>query len=566
MYKFQSRKKMPLKLARWLSVFVCLATFSFYSYGEVSVVPAPVQVIEQAGHYTLNKHTPIYHNSGSAEEAQYLAEVLAPAMDSRLAVESVASAPGKGVFLELTDVELLLDGKPLGEEGYQLTVAADGVHVRANASAGLFYGVQTLRQLLPVEVFAAGAQHREWTLPFVKIIDQPRFQWRGLHLDVARHFMPVEFVKKYIDLLAMHKMNRFHWHLTEDQGWRIEIKKYPKLTEVGAWRDETLIGHPAHRNGLINWLFPWTEPRQRYDGQRYGGFYTQDEVREVVAYAKRRHIVVVPEIELPGHAQAAVVAYPELASGDEKVKVRTTWGVSHHIYNPEESTIDFLKDVLTEVMELFPSEYIHIGGDEAYKDLWVKNPRVQQLIKERGLKDEHEMQSWFIKQFDVFLAERGRRLIGWDEILEGGLAEGATVMSWRGADGGIAAAKAGHDVVMADNGYTYFDHYQSESDQEPIAICCHLPLEKVYHYNPVPQSLTDEEARHILGAQGQLWTEYMQTPEHVEYMAYPRASALSEVVWLNQSQEERDYQAFLQRMEVHGQRLSLMGVNYRPLN
>jgi hexosaminidase len=526
---------------------------------EPAIIPAPVSINVGDDVFELQPGFTVSHSEGAGEVAVYLAEVLTPAMG-----KAPVSGPAGAVHLELVTAPLSHQGSELGSDGYQLQVDGNGVHIEASSTTGLFYGVQTLRQLLPSEAFASKAQSVQWAIPHVQVVDEPRFGWRGLHLDVGRHFMPVEFIKKYIDLLALHKMNRFHWHLTEDQGWRIEIRKYPKLTEVGACRDETMIGHYWDRPWWA-WLTFWKEAPHQYDGQRYCGHYTQHEVREIVAYAASRHVTVVPEIELPGHAQAAVVAYPELASSDEKIGVKREWGISHHIYNPEDSTIEFLKDVLTEVLELFPGEYIHIGGDEAHKDLWENNPRVAELMRERGLANVDEMQSWFIKQFDVFLAENGRRLIGWDEILEGGLAPGATVMSWRGAEGGIAAATAGHDVVMADNRYTYFDYYQSKPKKdEPLAIGGYLPLEKVYHYDPIPSELNEQQAKHILGAQGQLWTEYMKTPEHVEYMAFPRAAALAEVVWRYQPAEQRDFERFLKRLQIHNRRLDQLEVNYRP--
>jgi hexosaminidase len=389
----------------------------------------------------------------------------------------------------------------------------------------------------------------------VSIEDAPRFPWRGAHLDAGRHFMPTGFVKKFIDLLALHKMNTFHWHLTDDQGWRIEIKKYPKLTTVGAWRTESVIGRQQAQRDPAQWKF---------DGEPHGGYYTQDDVREVVAYAKARHITIVPEIEMPGHAVAAIAAYPELGVTGESIPVATHWGIYDDILNADPATIGFMQDVLTEVMDLFPGPYIHIGGDEAAKAKWKASSRIQARIKELGAGDENGLQSWFIRQMDDFLTARGRRLIGWDEILEGGLAANATVMSWRGTKGGIAAAQAGHDVVMAPNSHTYFDYYQSrDTAAEPIAIGGFLPLETVYSYEPVPAEIDAEHAKHVLGAQGQLWTEYMRDPRRVEYMAFPRMSALSEVVWTPAA--GKDYADFRARLETHLKRLKALDVNYRPL-
>jgi hexosaminidase len=361
--------------------------------------------------------------------------------------------------------------------------------------------------------------------------------------------MPVEFVKKYIDLLAIHKMNRFHWHLTEDQGWRIEIMKYPKLAEISAWRDESLIGHASEK------------PRQ-FDGKPHGGFYTQDEIREVVAYAAERYITVVPEIEMPGHSQAALAAYPELSCTGGPFKVQTMWGIHEDVYCAgNEKTFEFLENVLAEVLELFPGEYIHVGGDECPKDRWEKCPKCQSRIKSEGLEDENELQSYFIKRMEKFLNAHDRRLIGWDEILEGGLAPNATVMSWRGEEGGIKAAKAGHDVVMAPTSHTYFDYYQADPENEPLAIGGMLPIETVYSYDPVPAELNEEQITHILGVQAQVWTEYIPTPEKAEYMAYPRACALAEIAWT--PADQKDYERFSRSLARHLKRLDMLDVNYR---
>jgi hexosaminidase len=441
----------------------------------------------------------------------------------------------------------------LGDEGYSLQVTPASITIAAPQQAGIFYGIQTLRQLFPPQVFSdTPVEGVRWMIPCVRIKDYPQFRWRGMHLDVARHFMPKEFVLKFIDLVALHKMNSLHLHLTDDQGWRIEIKRYPRLTEVGAWRDETLVGHANKK------------PHE-FDGKRHGGYYTHEDIREIVAYAAQRYINIVPEIEMPGHAQAAIAAYPELGNTGEQLPVRTFWGVNPNIFNANEETIILLQNVLTEVLDLFPSPYIHVGGDEAVKDQWKQSPEAQARIKELSLKDEDELQSYFIKRMDTFLSEHGRRLIGWDEILEGGLAPGATVMSWRGVEGGIKAAKMGHDVVMAPTTHTYFDYYQSKNRrEEPLAIGGYLPLEKVYDFQPVPSELTEEEAKHILGAQGQIWTEYIPNPKHAEYMAFPRTVALCEAVWT--PGEKKDYADFLRRLTVHLKRLDLLNVNYRPLD
>ena len=437
------------------------------------------------------------------------------------------------------------------EEGYRIHVSSEQLTLEATTEHGLFNAIMTLRQLLPTEVEKEDPSrvrnNMAWTVPGVHIADHPRFQYRGLHLDVGRHFMPVSFIKHYIDLLAMHKMNRFHWHLTEDQGWRIEIKAYPKLTEIAAFREETLI----RRYGS-----------NTYDNRPYGGFYTQEEIKEVVAYAADNYITVVPEIEMPGHTSAVLAAYPEYGCLDKEYKVQTTWGVFEDIFCPSEETFGFLEDVLDEVMALFPGEFIHIGGDEAPKKQWGESALAQEVIRREGLKDEHELQSYFITRIERYLNSKGRQIIGWDEILEGGLAPRATVMSWRGERGGIEAAKMGHDVIMTPGNTNYFDHYQGTMSNEPLAICCFTSVEDVYGYEPVPEALSQEEAKHVLGAQGNVWTEYIRTPEKVEYMAYPRATALSEVLWSDPSQ--KDWYSFWARLQHHFERLDHRGVNYAP--
>jgi hexosaminidase len=517
-----------------------------------TVIPRPVQLEAkpEGGRFTITRRTPIFVSAETDSLGQFLSRMLAPAFGYRLRVlRDSAPANVRPIVLSIDDELRQL----LGAEGYELDVTRDSVNIRAAARAGVFYGMQTLRQLLPSQAFSrtrvAGVT---WSMPAVEVLDYPRFSWRGTHLDVGRHFMPVTFVKKFIDLLSAHKINRFHWHLTEDQGWRIEIKRYPRLTSVGGWRDRTIIGYP--RGDSTRW---------RYDRKRHGGFYTQDQIRDVVAYATERFITVVPEIEMPGHAQAAIAAYPELGVTGDTVPVWTRWGVSKNILNAEDATVQFMQHVLEEVLELFPSEFIHIGGDEADKAFWATSPRVQARIRELGLFGEAQLQSWFIKEMDSFLTSKGRRLIGWDEILEGGLAPGAAVMSWRGYRGGIAAAREGHDVVMAPTRYTYFDFYQTKDiRREPLAIGNFLPLDSVYVFEPVPPELSPEEARHVLGAQAQHWTEYMPNSRQVEYMAFPRLGALAEVVWT--PSERKDLVDFKARMPAYLNRLRSYGVNYRP--
>lgn len=513
---------------------------------QLAIIPTP-QTVKQlsADEFELKPDTRILYDKASEQEAYYLAAYLNRSKKNMLEVSDLMEKKAKK-----GDIVLLCDGDHQNDEAYKLVVEKGVVWISGLTSTGIFYGVQSLLQLFPPQVYSLLSEQSEsWKIPAVEIVDAPVFQWRGMHLDVCRHFFPADYIKKFIDLLAYHKFNTFHWHLTEDQGWRIEIKKYPKLTEVGAWRDSTMIGH-------------WKQTPRTFDKTRYGGFYTQKEIKEIVRYAQMRHITIVPEIEMPGHAQAAVTAYPEYGCTGKAPGVRPMWAISEHIYNPEMKTIEFLKDVLDEVMALFPGEYIHIGGDEALKKQWEESERIQQLLKERGLKDMHEMQSWFIKQMDDYLTSKGRKLIGWDEILEGGLAQGAAVMSWRGEKGGIAAAKMGHKVVMTSNEYTYFDHYQSKDEEnEPLAIRGFLPLERVFNFNPIPKDLNEKESKLIMGAQAQLWTEYIATQEKLEYMAMPRMCALSDVVWGNR--EERNYDDFLKSLKHHLMRLDKMEVNYR---
>ena len=525
---------------------------AMHASSAVDIIPKPVSLEMLEGYFVLDEDTQIIFEQGSADAesvAHYLVSALSPATGYALSVDAIrdVTTVENAIILSALDEE-----GDLGREGYRLRVEQDRIEIAAPHGAGLFYGVQTLRQLLPAEVFSVTRiDDMAWTIPCVAIEDFPRFQWRGMCLDVARHFMPKEFVKKYIDAIALHKMNSLHLHLTDDQGWRIEIKKYPRLTEVGAWRDETVSGHSR-------------DVPRTFDGKGHGGFYSQSEVREIVAYAAARHVNVVPEIEMPGHAQAAIAAYPELGNVPEKLDVWTTWGVNKNIFNAEESTVLFLQDVLEEVVDLFPSTYIHVGGDEAVKDQWEASAAVQERIRALGLQNESEMQSYIIRRMDTFLTGKGRRLVGWDEILEGGLAEGATVMSWRGDEGGIAAAKAGHDVVMTPTSHTYFDYYQDDPENEPLAIGGRLPLENVYAFNPVPEALTPEEARHVLGTQGQLWTEYIESPSHAEYMTFPRACALAEVAWT--PQDAREYSDFLARLETHLKRLDKLDINFKRLN
>ena len=543
-----THQELLLNAGKVVSVTVLVLTAACAAPRPTSVIPLPAYILETgADAFVLDTDTRIALSDPADTELRHLAESWAePVREASGFSLLVAAAPA--VTSEANTVTLRLSGgtTEANVEGYRMDVTSSAVDISAHTPAGLFYGLQTLRQLLPVN-------SEDWSMPAVVIEDVPRFRYRGMHLDVGRHFFPVTFIKKYIDLLALYKMNTFHWHLTDDQGWRIEIKKYPKLTEIGAYRQETVSG-----KNFEKWDRPYIG-----DGTPHGGFYTQDEVREVVAYARARYIDVIPEIEMPGHATAALAAYPQYACTDGPFAVPTTWGIFEDIYCPKEETFQFLEDVLTEVIALFPSTYIHIGGDEAPKTRWEESALAQQVIAREGLADEEELQSYFIRRIESFLQQHGRRLIGWDEILEGGLAPQATVMSWRGMDGGIEAARQGHDVIMTPTSHTYFDYYQADPETEPLAIRGLTTLKKVYDFEPVPSVLSLDEAAHILGAQGNVWTEYMSTTEYVEYMVFPRMLALSEVVW--SPKNARNWESFSRRLPHQLQHLDKLGVNYRPV-
>jgi hexosaminidase len=541
-------RKKAFKLSIWMLIVASLTGCGKENEAsrELAVIPKPVKMKSLGGDFQFNEKTVIVVSGDDEQQigvAHYLSKLLSSATGFRPEVNVEDNSEDNSIFLEI-------DKSITGAPGcYSLLVTESKVSVSAPGVTGLFYGVQTLRQLLPPEIESDVLfPDMEWKVPAVEIFDEPAFPYRGLHLDVSRHFFPVSFIKKYIDLLALHKMNVFHWHLTDDQGWRLEIKKYPMLQEVASQREETLVGH-----GL--------EEPFVYDGKPYGGYYTQEEVKEVVKYAEERFVTVIPEIEMPGHAQAALAAYPHLGCTGGPYKTVTRWGVFPEVFCAgKEETFQFLEDVLLEVMELFPSEYIHIGGDECPKTRWEECEFCQARIADENLKNEQELQSYFVHRIEEFLNRHGRSIIGWDEIMEGGLAPGATVMSWQGEKGGIQAAKMGHNVIMTPVSHLYFDYYQTDPEGEPLAIGHFLPLEKVYSYHPVPDTLTSEEAKFIIGAQGNLWSEYIKTPGHAEYMVFPRAVALSEILWT--PVENKNYNDFLQRLDVHKRRLNVLDVNY----
>ena len=516
----------------------------------LTIVPRVQQSTPGSGAFTITPSTRVVVVSPGPQvpfPPEYFAAQLRTVTGFPLAVRAGGEVPGTDAIV----FEYTSDKGP-GGEAYTLEVTPERVRVRAGSDAGQFYAVQTLLQLLPEAVFGAKpVPGVRWTLPALAIQDSPRFSWRGAHLDVSRHFLPKEFIKTFLDMLAMHKMNVFHWHLTDDQGWRIEIKKYPRLTSVGAWR--------ADREG-IHWNV--REPQRPGEKATYGGFYTQDEIREIVAYARQRNITILPEIEMPAHTTAALAAYPQYSctGGPFLVTTGALWPITDIFCAGNDSTFTFLQDVLTEVFDLFPATYVHIGGDEADKTNWKTCPKCQARIRSEGLADVNELQSYFIKRIEKFVVSKDRRVIGWDEILEGGLAPEATVMSWRGTEGGIAAARLGHDVVMTPNSHAYFDAYQGRPEFEPPAGGGYLTLGKVYSFEPVPEELAPEQAAHILGGQSCLWTEFVPDARQAEYMMLPRLAAMSEVLW--SPKDRRDPQHFFSRIEPQLRRYQAAGYTY----
>ncbi len=505
------------------------------------VVPLPSEIAASEGNpFVLSQSVKIVYPAGN-EKMQRNAEFLSQFLDVSTGIKPsvTTSTSDKNVII------LALGLQNQNAEAYEIVVNGNTITITGASEAGAFYGIQTLRKSIPENATSV-------TFPPVTIKDEPRFTYRGMMLDVARHFESADFVKKYIDILALHNINRFHWHLTDDQGWRIDIKAYPKLTVIGSQREQTVIGRNTGE----------------YDGKPHGGFYTQEEIKDIVKYAEDRYITIIPEVDLPGHMLAALTAYPELGCTGGPYEVATSWGVFDDVLCAgNDSTYIFLESVLTEVMELFPSKYIHIGGDESPKVRWEQCPKCQARIKELGLRDkdghqaEHYLQSYVTARIEKFLNDKGRNIIGWDEILEGELAPNATVMSWRGMGGGIKAAQMGHDVIMTPTDYCYFDYYQTQNtDGEPLAIGGYVPIDKVYSFEPVPEVLTTEQKSHILGAQANLWTEYIKTSDHVEYMIMPRIAALSEVQWVKS--EKKNYKEFLTRLPRLLNLYSKLGYNF----
>ncbi len=507
---------------------------------EFSLIPAPRSMTTSSGEFTLTSDTTIVVDDALADAAAELQRLVRPA--TGFAFDRAPSANGDAAAQNVIVID---EDAALDDEAYAVSVAPERIVIRGGSRAGIRWGIHTLRQLLPPTINrSARVTGVAWSIPCCEISDAPRFPWRGLMLDVARHFLPVHNVLRIIDLIAAHKLNTLHLHLTDDQGWRLQIDAFPKLTTRGGWRSESQVG---------------AGPAATTNGRPHGGYYSKDDAREIVAYAAERGVTVVPEIEMPGHVQAALAAYPEWGIGEAPDEPWSGWGVNTRLLNLEESTVDAFRSILDEVIELFPSPYIGIGGDEARKDEWAADDRTQQLMRERGLADEEAAQSWFIAQIDAHLAARGRRAFGWDEILEGGLAPGATVASWRGRTGAIIAARSGHDVVLCPDDEVYLDYRQSDSPDEPVQVGFPLGVDDVYAFDPLPPELTDDEARHVLGGQANLWSEHLDSPRAVDYMLFPRLCALAEAVW----SETKDLDGFRSRLGGHLERLDAAGVEYR---
>ncbi len=541
-------------MKKLIILFFILMNLSAISQTTISIIPKPVELTQKSGYFNLNKSTVIIANTAAKHNADMLNFYLKKFYGFTLQVKNVS--PNQSLK-NVISLGIIYPGDRKKDQ-YTLNIQGNKISIGGTSNEAIFYGTQTLLQLLPTD--KDSSNNNQFQIPQLNIKDYPRFPYRGMHLDVGRHFFGVDEVKKYIDYLAFHKFNTFHWHLTEDQGWRIEIKKYPLLTSVGGFRNGTIIDH---------------HPGTGNDSMHYGGFYTQQQIKDVVKYAKDRYITIIPEIEMPGHSSSAIAAYPKLScfpdestliksntpwAGSRSGKqVQQTWGVFEDVYCPSEYTFKFLENVLDEVMQLFPSKYIHIGGDECPKDSWKRSEFCQKLIKEKNLKDENGLQTYFISRIEKYLNSKGRNIIGWDEILEGGLTPNATVMSWRGEDGGVAAARQHHNVIMTPGHYCYFDHSQLKND-DSLTIGGYLPLDTVYSYEPVPKELNAKEAKYVLGAQGNVWTEYIANNSKLEYMILPRMSALSEVLW--SPKEMRNLEDFKQRLPAMVNRYKMWSANY----
>lgn len=536
-------------LKAYLAVLMLITASVFAtSAQEINVIPAPQKYELEKGFFEFNSKTKVVLEQNNAEmrtAASLLIDLFQTAAGFPISI-STGKQSGNVIICRLKkNIE--------NKEGYKIKVGTNTIVIEGSTTIGIFYGLQTIRQLLPPQIESSTKVESpiKWTVPCISISDYPAFGYRGMMLDVCRHFMPKDFVMKFIDMLSFHKLNVFHWHLTDDQGWRIEIKKYPKLTSVGGFRRMEIAGHKNAPD--------WT-----WKVGNYGGFYTQDDIREVVAYAKKLNVTIIPEIELPGHALAALAAYPELSCSGGPFEVVGKWGVFPDIFCSREETILFLQDVVSEVAGLFPGKYIHIGGDEAPKTRWQRCKACQDRMTKEGLKNENQLQSYFMDRIEKFLLTKDKKVICWDEAVEEGLSKTATIMSWRGEDGGIQAAKYGNDVIMAPHKSVYFDYYQGDKSKEPLTIGGFLPLEKVYEFSPIPKELTSEEAKHIIGVQANVWTEYMHDEKRVEYMVFPRAAALAEVSW--SSAENKNFENFKGRLKFLTEHYNFLKINYRNID
>jgi len=523
--------------------FSLLLMLQAYGQNTYSILPQPAKLMPTEGQFTFKNNTSIIIANGAASFAS-VANMLSDQINGSFGLKLLV----KNGNTKSNAINFIFNNQ-LAEEAYQLKVSNNKIDIEAKTGKGAFYALQSLFQLMPAQIFSTTPSNQTATALACSIEDAPRYNYRGLMLDAGRNFFPVAFIKRYIDLMAVYKLNTFHWHLTEDQGWRIEIKKYPLLTSISSIRKESMVGKYDD---------------MKFDNTPYGGFYTQEDIKEVVAYADKKFITIIPEIEMPGHSQALLAAYPQLGCNPDKIyQVATKWGVSEDVLCPREETFTFMENVLTEVIALFPGKYIHIGGDECPKTQWKQSRFCQDLIKKLGLKDEHELQSYFIGRIDKFLTSKGKRMLGWDEILEGGLSPNAMVMSWRGTTGGIEAAKLNHDVVMSPNNYFYLDYYQANPKTEPIAIGGNLPLSKCYSFEPDLPELNEAQTKHIIGIQANLWTEYISTTAYAEYMTFPRALALAETAWSPKA--EKNYSEFLKRVQKQKPNMDALKINYCPV-
>ena len=540
-----------------LAAVSIVATTTFADTNELALIPLPQKIQQLDGDFTLTAKTRIYADWHSRATAKLLAQRLRQSTGYPLKIHwSLFGAPPDSILLTTKNAST-----NLGAEGYDLLVTPNSIVIRAPAQAGLFYGSQTLLQLLPPEIFSTNVVPRSWQSPCVQIEDWPQYQWRGLMLDVVRHFYNKAEVEALLDEMSLYKLNRFHWHLVDDQGWRIQIKRYPKLTDVGAWRAQADFEPPDHKvHATPDWAKPSAD-KFTSDG-RYGGFYTQKDIREIVAYAAARHITIVPEIEMPGHSLAALTAYPQYCTPGMKLGLSGSLRSRSAIFDPaNEGTYVFLDNILAEVFKLFPGPYVHVGGDEVSRTFWLKDPACQALMQKEGLKNGDELQSYFEKRMETFVDAHHKTFVGWSEILKGGLGQNAVVMDWIG--GGKQAAEAGHDAVMTTENYYYLDHYQSTNyPTEPRGFGGYTPLKSIYTYNPMPADLAPPLRSHILGVQANLWCEYVMSFPHVQYMVFPRECALAETAW--SSWDAHDWDDFQKRLAANEKRLDQLGVNYRP--